>query len=79
VNAPVEGPFVEDGNSPAVVRVLPAAVTRPFCPETEEQVMGLTRGGELLRSRTQWHGEPAWPAPDHKPRRRVEREKSPRD
>jgi hypothetical protein len=37
---------------------------RPFCPE-EEQVMTLARGGELLRSRTEWLGELAGLAPDH--------------
>lgn len=53
-DAPVEGSFVEDGNLPAVVGVLRTALGRPFCPQDEEQVMGLARGGELLRSRTQW-------------------------
>jgi hypothetical protein len=61
--APVEGSFIEDGNLQAVVGVLRTALTRPFCPENQEQVMGLARCGELLRSRTDWLGELAGLAP----------------
>lgn len=59
----MEGSFVGDGNLPAVVGVLRTALTRPFCPEKKEQVMGLARGGELRRSRTHWLGELAGLAP----------------
>jgi len=52
-----------DGVDPTV---LPAE-EGPFCPQKKDQVIGLTRCGQLLRSRTRWLGELAGPAPDHQP------------